>query len=118
MTITQLTLLDDQSFREIRRSKYVVILVQELRNNIVERKKKKAVVCLNAYDMKIKNELFDDCLGNRYVGCTLLKGSHYSSTDAQIPVFKIKLNIEDYLAKKLVPIIDELDQKRRNYYAN
>ena len=118
MVNTQLTLLDDQSLRELRQNKYVVILVQELKHNIVQCKKKKAFVCLNACDMKVKNELFDDCLGNHYVGCTILKGSHYSSAGDQIPVFKMKLNIQDYLAKKLEPIIDELDQKRRSYYAN
>lgn len=118
MKVRQLTLLDEQSFQELQQTKYVVILVKEIKNKSVQPTQKQAFVCLKPNEMKVKGELFDDYLGNHYVGCTVLKGIHYSDTGNQIPVFKLPNNIQDYLAKQLTPIINLLDQKRRNYYAN
>ncbi|MGC8257400.1 hypothetical protein ACP2X5_05850 [Leuconostoc mesenteroides subsp. jonggajibkimchii] len=118
MKVRQLTLLDEQSLEELQQTKYVVILVKELKNSLVQPTKKQAFVCLKSSEMKVKGELFDDCLGNHYVGCTVLKSIHYSEAGNQIPVFKLPNNIQDYLAKQLTPIINLLDQKRRNYYAN
>ncbi len=118
MKVRQLTLLDEQSLQELHQTKYVVILVKELKHNLVQPTKKQAFVCLKPDEMKVKGELFDDCLGNHYVGCTVLKGIHYSEADNQIPVFKLPNNIQDYLTTQLTPIINLLDQKRRNYYAN
>ena len=111
MKARQLTLLDEHSLQELHQTKYVVILVKELKNNLVQPTKKQAFVCL-------KGELFDDCLGNYYVGCTVLKGIHYSEAGNQIPVSKLPNNIQYYLTTQLTPIINLLDQKRRNYYAN
>lgn len=118
MKVRQLTLLDEQCLEELQQTKYVVILVKELKNNLVQPTKKQAFVCLKSSEMKVKGELFDDCLGNHYVGCKVLNGIHYSEAGNQIPVFKLPNNIQDYLAKQLTPIINLLDQKRRNYYAN
>ena len=118
MKVRQLTLLDEQSLQELHQTKYVVILVKELKHNLVQPTKKQAFVCLKPDEMKVKGELFDDCLGNHYVGCTVLKGIHYSEADNQIPVFKLPNNIQDYLTTQLTPIINLLDQKRRNYFAN
>ncbi|MGQ2286949.1 hypothetical protein ACT5YT_06755 [Leuconostoc suionicum] len=118
MKVRQLTLLDEQILHELQQTKYVVILVKELKDNLVQPTKKRAFVCLKPHEMKVKGELFDDCLGNHYIGCTVLKGIHYSDSGTQIPVFKLPNNIQDYLTKQLTPIISLLDQKRRNYYAN
>lgn len=118
MKVRQLTLLDEQSLQELQQTKYVVILVRELKNNLVQPTKKQAFVCLKPNEMKVKGELFDDCLGNHYVGCRVLNGIHYSEAGNQIPVFKLPNNIQDYLTNQLTPIISLLDQKRRNYYAN
>ncbi|MGX4593336.1 hypothetical protein JNUCC76_05275 [Leuconostoc sp. JNUCC 76] len=118
MKVRQLTLLDEQSLHELQQTKYVVILVKELKDNLVQPTKKRAFVCLKPHEMKVKGELFDDCLGNHYIGCTVQKGIHYSDSGTQIPVFKLPNNIQDYLTKQLTPIISLLDQKRRNYYAN
>lgn len=118
MKVRQLTMLDEHSFHELKQTKYVVILVKELKNNLVQPTKKQAFVCLKTSEMKVKGELFDDCLGNHYVGCTVLKGIHYSESGDQIPVFKLPNNIQHYLVNQLTPIITLLDQKRRNYYAN
>lgn len=118
MKARQLTLLDEHSLQELHQTKYVVILVKELKNNLVQPTKKQAFVCLKPNEMKVKGELFDDCLGNHYVGCTVLKGIHYSEAGNQIPVSKLPNNIQYYLTIQLTPIINLLDQKRRNYYAN
>lgn len=41
MKVRQLTLLDEQSLQEQQQTKYVVILVRELKNNLVQPTKKK-----------------------------------------------------------------------------
>ncbi len=41
MKVRQLTLLDEQSLQELHQTKYVVILVKELKNNLVQPTKNK-----------------------------------------------------------------------------
>jgi len=114
----QLTLLDDQSFKELGQNQYMIIQVKPLNDDAVEDKKLQAFVCLKSDEMNVKGIIFDDCLGNHYVGCRLLKKETYNEKSNQIPVFKLPNNIQDYLINQLTPIISLLDQKRRNYYAN
>jgi len=118
MKIKQLTLLDDQSLNEIQQNKYVVIQVHALKSNAVEAVIRQAFVWLPPKEMKVKGELFDDFLGNHYVGCKILKKKPCSESGNQIPVFKLNTTIQDYLLKQLKPVLETLDQKRRNYYAN
>lgn len=118
MKVTQLTLLDEQSLKELKQTQYVVIQVQELKNDHVLPEKKQAIVCLKSSDMKVKGELFDDYLGHHFVGCTVIKEGREYDTKLQIPVFKLSTNIQEYLNNKIIPIVNALDQKRRNYYAN
>ncbi|ANY10953.1 hypothetical protein [Leuconostoc lactis] len=117
MTQGQLELLDEPRMDENQHRKYVAILVKRLKNNLVEDTKKQAYVALIANDMKVKGELFNDNFGNYYVGCTVLKGIKYSEAENEILVFKLSKNIQDFLAKRLTPIVNELDKKRRGYYA-
>lgn len=114
----QLTLLDEQSFKELEQSQYMIIQVQPLADNGVANKKLQAFVCLKPDEMHVKGLMFDDYLGNHYVGYRLLKKESYHEQANQIPMFKLPNNIQDYLSKQLTPIISLLDQKRRNYYAN
>lgn len=117
MTQGQSELLDELRTNENQQRKYVAILVKRLKNNLVEDAEKQAYVALNANDTKVKGELFNDHFGNYYVGCTVLKSIKYSEAENQMLVFKLSNNIQDYLTKRLTPIINELDKKRRDYYA-
>lgn len=114
----QLTLLDEQSFNELQQSQYMIIQVKLLDENAVKDKKIQAFVCLKPDEMNVKGIIFNDCLGNHYVGCRLLKNETYHEQSNQIPVFRLKATIQDYIKKQLDPINIILAQKRRNYYAN
>ena len=114
----QLSLLDEKSLGEMNQNNFVVIQVTALDTCEGQSNYLQAFVSLKENEMFVKGQLFDDCLGNHYVGCCLLKKEIYHDSSKQIPVYKSSKTVQEYVAEQLDPIINILNKKRKNYYAS
>ncbi|MCP1275110.1 hypothetical protein [Leuconostoc citreum] len=116
MKPNQMSLFDVQVLNRLSQDQEVLILVQPLKNECLSSEKFRALIMKHDQRRTVRNYVFEDCFGQKYVGCRSLPHDVLKPTNSYLRVFDTQQTLSTTLKLKIAPIKEVMQQRKDDYY--